>query len=230
MTTQSRNQMARQSPSVVWGHKRSHCPRWEEKKTQSSRDSRENCQRGRPLGWKAMEGLSTQARLQVFAALGAHPTHVLQASDGESFLTVLAAKGGQRRVAHLLSTAFLSWSYLVKLEGGGAEKEKKKKKCTWALMRLKNSWRLGGHTTLVTRWGLFPRLLETKNIREEITWKLALSGEMWMLQILNNIKYEVRGRETGRKFKKQLATIPFLCCSLSWCSGCEEKVTSTPSS
>lgn len=129
--------------------------------------------------------------------------------------------------------AFYSISFLKllgKTGGRRGRKRKKKKKCTWALMRLKNSWRLGGHTTLVTRWGLFPRLLETKNIREEITWKLALSGEMWMLQILNNIKYEVRGRETGRKFKKQLATIPFLCCSLSWCSGCEEKVTSTPSS
>lgn len=49
-------------------------------------------------------------------------------------------------------------------------------------------------------------------------------------QILNNTKYEVRERETGRKFKKQFAIIPFLCCSLSWCSDCEEKVTSTPSS
>lgn len=41
-------------------------------------------------------------------------------------------------------------------------------------MQLKNSRRLGGHMTLVTRCGLFSRLLETKNFREEITWKLAL--------------------------------------------------------
>lgn len=81
------------------------------------------------------------------------------------------SKGGATKGSPL---AFYSISFLKLLGKTGGRRDRKKKKGTWALMQLKNSWRLGGHMTLVTRWGLFSRLLETKNFREEITWKLAL--------------------------------------------------------